>query len=87
MIALHCKHLLSNCEAKRDIKTENSRIWLKRAKKDLTNYLNGNSVNVRYYFVLFLYIIYTFIILRSLMVTIIVDLSVIFLMEKQPLHC
>ena len=67
MIALHCKHLLSNCEAKRDSNGK----WRNFAcageerfgsqKLNLTNFANGNSINAGYYFVLFLLTIYAFI--------------------------
>ena len=52
------------------------KIWIPAAK--FNEFCKRNSINVGYYFLLFLSAVYRLIILRSWMVTIIVNLFVIF---------
>ena len=84
MIALHCKHLLRNCEAKRDIVIENSgiclrrrgKIWIAEAKFDKFCKRKFDKRRILFCAVFVDYICVYFI--WSWMFTIIVDISATF---------
>ena len=82
---LQCKYILSYCKAISDIGLKNGGILacagverFRFQQLNLTNFANGNSMNASYYFFVVFQAVHTLIILWSRMVTITVDLFVIF---------